>query len=395
MGGATGLSQVRRGLLAAVLLFSMHAGAQAPGAGPTAAADGEAQAEESKGELDAPVALAAAELPRSPEATPRPQAEPDALVSPGRAPTAPSEGRERAAEPEEEGPRVRVSGRVYARASADERDDYARDLGVSEARVGLEARYRNLEAEVTADLSSRALLKDAYVRLADDSKRLRVYAGQFKAPFLARKLQSSWSLPLIRRGLVDDYLVETHQLGGRRMGIMGEVKLKSAFDLRASVGVFRGAEDEFGEAASEDVSARVAVQPWKALTLGASSYFTEAFAGVRNYAGAMDATLELGALGLSAEASAGRLPVGPFLAQTVLASYTLPLGSGPWAVQPLVGGELLQLRGEQASRGHAIVGGANVLYAELFKAQLQLERALRPGDEVPGLELSLQLATRF
>ncbi|HET9452162.1 MAG TPA: hypothetical protein VFO83_14835 [Aggregicoccus sp.] len=375
----------------------MHAGA-ALASGPLAP---EPEPEATRGELDAPVALAAADVdesagPGTAASGPGAQPQPDSLVSPQRAPTAPSEGRERAAEPREEGPRVRVSGRVYARASADQRADYARDLGVSEARVGLEARYRNLEAEVSADLSSSALLKDAYVRLADDAKRYRLYAGQFKAPFLARRLESSWSLPLIRRGLVEDYLVQTHQLGGRRMGLMGEVKLDGAWELRSSVGVFRGALDEFGEAASEDVAGRVAVQPWKALTLGASTYLTEAFAGLRNYAGAADATLELGALRLSAEASAGRIPVGPFLAQTLLASYTLPIGaSGAWALQPLLGAELLQLRGAQAARGHATVGGLNVLYAELFKAQLQLERALRPGDEAPGLELSLQLATRF
>ena len=87
--------------------------------------------------------------------------------------------------------------------------------------------------------------------------------------------------------------------------------------------------------------------------------------------------------------------MGPFLSQTALLSYTLPLGTGPWALQPLVGGELLQLRGAQPARGHAVLGGVNVLYSELFKAQLQLERALRPGDEAPGAELSLQLATRF
>ena len=43
----------------------------------------------------------------------------------------------------------------------------------------------------------------------------------------------------------------------------------------------------------------------------------------------------------------------------------------------------------------AFVGGFNVLYSEHFKAQLQAEHALRPGDETSGFEYSLQLATRF
>ncbi|WP_370458873.1 hypothetical protein [Aggregicoccus sp. 17bor-14] len=363
----------------------------------------------SVGDLDAPVALAAAETDEAPAgglALPAAPAQPaqrelptepsGALVAPEEPVTAPSEGRERASEPVRKEPKVRVSGRVYAGGSADERKDYKRKLGVSEARVGVEARYRNVEAEVSADLSSKAILKDAYVRLADDAKRLRLYAGQFKAPFLARELESSWSLPLINRGLVQKYLVDDHQLGGRRMGLMGEVKAQGAWALRASAGVFRGALDEFGTPASEDVSGRIAVQPFSALTLGASTYLTEAFKGVRNYAGAADASLELGALRLSAEGSAGHLPVGRFLAQTALASYTLPVGTGPWALQPLVGAELMQLRSEaQRAQGHAVLGGVNVLYAEVFKAQLQAERALRPGDEAPGLELSVQLATRF
>jgi hypothetical protein len=37
----------------------------------------------------------------------------------------------------------------------------------------------------------------------------------------------------------------------------------------------------------------------------------------------------------------------------------------------------------------------NILFSDAFKAQLQAERALRPGDESPGTEYSLQLATRF
>jgi hypothetical protein len=48
-----------------------------------------------------------------------------------------------------------------------------------------------------------------------------------------------------------------------------------------------------------------------------------------------------------------------------------------------------------AGRGWAAVGGFNLLFSDSFKAQLQAEHALRPGDETPGTEYSLQLATRF
>ncbi|WP_044196106.1 hypothetical protein [Hyalangium minutum] len=295
---------------------------------------------------------------------------------------------------EEEGRSVRLFGRVFARASADGREDYTRSLSVPSARVGVNATFEYIEAEVTADLSSKNPLKDAFVRIADGDKRLRLYAGQFKAPFLARELESTWGLPLMRRGLVDDYLTETHELGGRRLGLMGEVRLKEFWGLKVSGGLFEGSKDALGQRTSEDAAARVTVRPFKALTVGASSYMAQVLEGTQRHAVAADGTLHLGALELSGEVVTGRLGVGPFTAQLGLVSYTLPLGH-EWALQPLAGAEALQLRGELEGRGWAAVGGLNVLFSDSFKAQLQAERALRPGDEAPGTELSLQLATRF
>ncbi len=293
-------------------------------------------------------------------------------------------------------PQVRLFGRLFARMSADERQEYARTLSIPSARVGVSASLRYLEAEVNADLSSKALLKDAFVRLADGSQRLRLYGGQFKSPFLARALESSWQLPLVRRGLVEDYLTETHQLGGRRLGLMGEVSVKEAWRLKVSGGVFQGAKDEeLGTRASEDAALRVSVRPLKGLTLGASGYLAEVFEGTRRHAAAADATLKLGGLEVSGEYVTGRLAVGDFHAQLALASFTLPLGEEGWALQPVAGAEALQLRGPMRGQGHGFVGGLNVLFSEHFKALLQAEHALRPGDEAPGVEYSLQLATRF
>ncbi len=299
---------------------------------------------------------------------------------------------------QEEEPRqaVRVFGRVYARASMDERTEYTRTLEVQSARVGVSTSIEHLEAEVSADLSSRTLLKDAFVRLSDSDKRLRLYGGQFKSPFLARALESSWRLPLMRRGLVEDYLVETHQLGGRRLGLMGEVRLKEAWRLKVSGGLFQGAEDELGARTSEDAALRVSVRPLKALTVGASGYLAQVMEGTPRHAVSADGVLQMGAWALSGELVTGQLAVGPFLGQLGLLTYTLPLGQGDsWALQPLLGVEALQLRGDVPARGWASVGGCNVLLSDSFKAQLQVERALRPGDEAPGTEFLLQLATRF
>jgi len=293
-------------------------------------------------------------------------------------------------------PRLRLFGRLFARMSADERQEYARTLSIPSARVGVSASLRYLEAEVNADLSSKTLLKDAFVRLSDSSQRLRLYGGQFKSPFLARALESSWQLPLVRRGLVEDYLTETHQLGGRRLGLMGEVSVKEAWRLKVSGGVFQGARDkDLGTRAGEDAALRVSVRPLKGLTLGASGYLAEVFEGTRHHAAAADGTLRLGGLEVSGEYVTGRLAVGDFHAQLALASFTLPLGEEGWALQPVAGVEAMQLRGPVRGQGHGFMGGLNVLFSEHFKALLQAEHALRPGDEAPGVEYSLQLATRF
>ncbi|WP_420821730.1 hypothetical protein [Pyxidicoccus trucidator] len=290
---------------------------------------------------------------------------------------------------------LRVVGRVYARARADERQKYARSLSIPSARVGVSTSLSNLEAEVTADLADDSVLKDAFVRLADDAKRFRIYGGQFKSPFLQRSLESSWDLPMQGRGLVEDYLTEVHQLGGRRLGLMGEVRLKDVWGLKLSAGVFEGGKDEAGVRMKEDASARLSLRPFKALTVGVSTYVAEAMDMARKHAVAGDVGLRLGGLALTGEAVTGRLPLGPFTAQLLLAHYTLPVGSEEWAIQPMAGVEALQLRGDVEGKGHAMVGGLNVLLGDRFKAQFQAERALRPGDEAAALEYSLQLATRF
>lgn len=403
MGEGRGFGKERRGLLASVLLLGMPVLAAEPAPEPEAeawqpevdAAQPEANAaaqpepEEVAAltpELDTPTPTQV-EVPKPEKKEPKPKLE-EPLSEGGEGTAANREGKR--------GLRVVPFGRVFARVSADEREQYARSLSIASARVGLAASLPHVEAEVTADLSSKSLLKDAFVRVADEQKRLRLYGGQFKAPFLARELESAWRLPLIRRGLVADYLEDTHNLGGRRLGLMGEVSLKEAWKLKVSGGVFQGTkDDDTGIRASEDASLRATVRPFKILTLGASTYFAQAFEGARTYALTADAVLKLGGLEVTGEYVNGHLPTGPFAAQMGLASYTVPLLLEGLAVQPVAGAEMMQLLGPLKARGYAFVGGINVLYSEHFKAQLQAEHALRPGDPAAGFEYSLQLATRF
>ena len=322
-----------------------------------------------------------------------PKLEPPRPEVPARQPV--SEGGDGLRKDSDEGFQVRPFGRVFARMRADEREDYSRSLSIPTARVGLSASMPYVEAEVTADLATKSVLKDAFVRVADGSRQWRLYGGQFKAPFLDRELESRWALPVVNRGLVADYLEDTHKLGGRRLGFMGELNLKEFWKLRVSGGVFEGAKDFSGTRLSEDAALRVSVSPFKRFTLGASTYLTEVFRGTRNLAIAADASLRLGALALSGEYVTGRLAVGPFQGQMALASYLLPLSTSGWGLQPVAGAELLQLTGPLKARGYGLVGGFNVLYSRHFKAQFQAEHALRPGDELAGLEYSVQLATRF
>jgi hypothetical protein len=292
---------------------------------------------------------------------------------------------------------VRAFGRVFARLRADERQDYARTLSLPSARVGVAASLPRLKAEVSADLTSKTLLRDAYVRLSPlDNKRLRLYGGQFRAPFLGRAVESRWELPLMQRGLVEDYLSDTQQMGGRRLGLMGEVRLKTAWKVQVSGGLFQGRRDkDLGTRAGEDAALRVRMRPLEHLTVGASTWLSEVFEGPRRHAVTADATLRLAGLRVSGEFVTGQLATGPFHAQLGLASYTLPLGRDGWALEPVAGAELLQLRGEVLARGYAFVGGLNVLLSDHFKAQLQAEQGLRAGDEVSRRRYSLQLATRF
>lgn len=295
-------------------------------------------------------------------------------------------------------PALKIFGRVQARATADERQAFERQMGVSSARIGVEATFKNVDAVVEADLSSSTLLRDAYVRFHDDDDRFGLYAGKFKAPFSARELQSSWKLPLVSRGLVNGFLVDTHDLGGRRYGLMGEARFKQWSNLKASFGVFRGHfDDTLRKQQGEDAAGRVSIRVFKGVTVGAGGYLAEALQGrTQRFSYGADATWRLGRFEVTGEALQGRVLSGRINAGVLLARYDIALDAkGEWVVQPLLGAEVLQLRSAEVGTGHSVTGGINLLHAETFKVQLQVERALRPGDEAAGHEVAVQVGARF
>lgn len=298
----------------------------------------------------------------------------------------------------EEGPQIRVTGRVLARAKADERQSFGRDFDINSARIEAEGEYGAFGAELSADFSDNAILNDAFLHYRAET--VRAFAGRFKAPFLARQNESAWDLPIVGRGLVEDYLIGTQEMGGRRFGALAQLRRRDWKKFEASLGIFQGGKDELGMRLTEDVSGRIGFKPVKQLELGASGYFSEAFAGAQaalpRRAATLDARLELGQWTFSAEAAAGRLPLGDFVAQLGLVTWNIPLPVGTWMLQPTLGAEALQLKGESVSgQGHSLTAAVGINDGKHVKLQVQTERALRPGDERVGHELAVQAGVRF
>lgn len=170
---------------------------------------------------------------------------------------------------------VEVFGRVafraelerHEKASLDPEDPYAvgrvdsLDLLVPLARLG--AHYQApapwLAAEIEIDVAEGLELMDAWIRARTENFSTRV--GQFKVPFSAIELESSYTLPLARRGVVHDLLVDELQVAGRRPGVAfgAEYRDKKYFRPSLVVGAFQGSvltdedpDDRDVELASED-----------------------------------------------------------------------------------------------------------------------------------------------
>jgi hypothetical protein len=295
---------------------------------------------------------------------------------------------------------VELHGHLYIGMAADAREDWARQLGMRSARLGIEARLHGVVTVVEADLVADSPIEDAFVRL-DGPYATRLQAGRFKAPFSTRRLESSWRLPLVDRGIVDDYLVRRNDLGGRRLGATGAVRPWSG-RLELVAGAFVADKDVIDGERAEDFAARVAVRPWKALEVGATGYRAGVSAEAelegepRREAATAYLTVNLGPLDATVEGLAGRIVQGPFAAFTALAGWTFRVGEGGrFRITPVAGGEAIELRGSVPGQGHAVIAGAVLARAEGLKVKVIGERALRPGDEDPENALALEIGTRF
>ena len=273
--------------------------------------------------------------------------------------------------------------------SSDERHAWDRQLEMSSARLGLEARVGGVKTVVEADLASDPLVEDAYVRI-DLVRATRLTAGRFKAPFSERRLESAWTLPLVDRGLVDQYLVKRNGLGGRRLGVAGTLRPWDG-RLEATAGIFAGDPNalEAGSDAGEDWAARVALRASGTVEVGLSGYRAGAGSGPdaapERHAGGAFATVDLGRVEGTVEGFAGRVAEGPFTAGTALVAWHLRAGDARrLRITPVAGAEALQLSGATRGVGYAAIAGAVISWTEGLKVKLQGEWARRPGDPNPA-----------
>jgi len=304
-------------------------------------------------------------------------------------------GAARAEEEEQATKLPRVYGRVLANTTADERSLYERQFNITDARIGASAQpFDWLQTVLEVDASSHAPIKDAYGRFRDPSHRYRLYAGQFKTPFTTRYEESNWELPLVSRGVVDDFL---HKAGfvDHRLGLMIERKAKNKhdrFSFRAAL--IQGADDDAGIHTGEDATGRVEYRLVKQLTVGVGGYWGGLTGRFHRHALSADSTLRMRALRLTVEATHGQGWPGAFSSGTALATYDIPLGeSGEWVLQPVVAAEGLRAAG--ATMAYSTRAGMNLLINDTFKVMLQGEDALRPQETWSGKAVILGFGARF
>lgn len=213
--------------------------------------------------------------PGDAEATPAPTAVAEA-AQPGNVSTASPPPAPAAAPVEKKAkPPLEITGRVYARESfgpvgVQPAPDapWAGRFSLESARVGAKYRGEDFYLEIEAELEGRPELKDAYVKL-DTGYGTALRAGQFKAPFSALALESSWSLPTVGRGRLDELLIDTLQIGGRRPGAQIEWSTKShALRPKVEAGIWQGTDQEgepradgTAEVMGETAGARASVRP--------------------------------------------------------------------------------------------------------------------------------------
>ncbi len=162
--------------------------------------------------------------------------------------------------------KVAIHGRVFLRSEVESQGDRAPSSDVSLASVRAELRYRWqkwLRVIVEAELTNKPDLRDGFINARN--KMWSVRAGQFKLPVSVIEMESPWTLPVARRGLLNDVIVDTMQIAGRRPGAEVEWRGRGVLDLRLTAGAFQGVDASgdrlSGSLDSQSVAGRASVSP--------------------------------------------------------------------------------------------------------------------------------------
>jgi hypothetical protein len=148
---------------------------------------------------------------------------------------------------------VQLKGRVFALAEVShrhetvvgvgstlqERNRDALDLSLQSARFGVSYRspLRFLSLQLELEVAGKPRVKDAFLEVG---KTFFFKAGQFKVPSSVFELESPWTLPLARRGLVHDLMTDWLDVAGRRPGVAFGYKGKGSLKPRLTLGAFQG-----------------------------------------------------------------------------------------------------------------------------------------------------------
>ncbi len=163
-----------------------------------------------------------------------------------------------------------VDGRLLLRSTFEE-DGGAWNGRVETARARLGATFERdgTRARLTAELTDDRPVRDAWIEWGRGKGGLSLRAGRFKTPFTRLGLRSSWDLPAIDRGPIQDLLSRRFEIGGRQHGMRlawrgsstGRPSIEAAVwqspaadgDRRAA-----GESEGFGGSAAVRIEARIA-----------------------------------------------------------------------------------------------------------------------------------------
>lgn len=283
-----------------------------------------------------------------------------------------------------------VKGTVFVRArhrTVGDADPTTR-LDLNRARLSLKLSYGELlKLKISPDLDEAPYLADAYleVRPLDE---LRVRVGQQKVPFGQLEWRSRWEIPTVNRGIVTNQLSRRLGFSDRRVGALGEVRIK-AWPLKPSLEL--GAFDNGDVNDRYDVAARFSVKPLKGADVAVAYYRREEakISGGAGQAGQLSLEYDKRRVWILAEVLIGRarrltldgVPIdqdATFLGARAIVAYSFKFDA--FRAQPYLGGELLDPGLKTTSDlGYSVRGGVNLLFWERLRVSLEAERTQGPA----------------